>query len=196
MHIYNSVSIQSLGSSCISEDSAKEILSIQGVYADYKSGIFDWVIISPGSIIEFFEYLKDDNIAEILTNEDNYLKLEEPYKVYRNMKFESFYIWHVHELDEIFSSKTLHKLGNMYNDANKKYFILNNTSTQLKENMADVGDDYEKYIISWDQYLKIKNHVKELFDGELILISKKSLTMGFPEDFIFYKKDSVPNLFN
>lgn len=188
MHEYFGNMVISLGLNCSTEDHFKALARDHNLPVTRHSGFFDWTIISFDSIIQFFERCKDGTIIDVLSNKDNYTRVvsDRPVQYPKNKVLDCVYIWH-HETfnNESFEAKSIHKLETLLNYEGKRYFVINNMSNQIINNMKYMGEPPHKFIITYDQYNKIKALAKEVFDAEVILVSHREFTKDFPEDFEF-----------
>lgn len=188
MHLYNDILIVSLGSSCPIE-AAVELFAIDAkIGMQSKSGIFDWVIISPASIIQFLKYYKDKPEFKKITLQDSYELVDgsDGNTYPKNKFFECFYIWHFDQYSNNFEEKSKHKIDTLINHKGKKIFLLSNDAIQIKDCMNTVNDDYNKFIITYDQYIELQQLIAEIFpESEIIINTSKELSRGFPEDFKF-----------
>ena len=184
MHKYKDKVVISLGSSCPTEADI-ELLGLNNeLNLEKMSGFFDWLIVSPQSVIEFFGRYKAGTIYDDVSNKANYdevfIRKDSP--VYKNRLFHSLYVWHPETFrnNDEFTDITKHKLDNLFNTVGKKYFILNNSSPQLIINLRLVKEDPKMFAITHYQYTKLKALLKDIFNGELILISNQAMTIGLP----------------
>jgi hypothetical protein len=191
MYEYYGRMIVSLGLNCSPEGHMDDLVRQYNLPATKHSGFFDWTIMSFDSIIQFLELCKSGNVIDTLANPDNYIKvlatngIEYP----KNTILDCVYIWHTETFDYDFKDKSVHKLNTLLNDQSKKYFVIDNMSDQIRSNMQKVGEDTSKFIITFDQYNRIKDLAKEVFDAEIILVSNRDRAKDFPQDFKFKNKD-------
>lgn len=184
MHKYKDKVFISLGSSCPTEADIEGLSSSKGLELDKMSGFFDWLIVSPQSVIEFFERYKAGTIYDDVSNKANYdeVHLNEFSVVYKNKLFSCMYVWHPETFrnNDDFTDITKHKLDNLFNTPGKKYFMLNNTNPQIVINMRLVKEDPKRFAITHYQYAKLTALLKDIFDGELILITNQAMSIGLP----------------
>jgi len=199
MHKHNNILLVSLGSNCLQE-AFNEQFSEEDFPMERVSGFFDWMITSPQSIIEFLEHCKAGTVFDALSNVDNYIEVVNPDGgiFYKNTLFDCMYIWHPEQFrkNPDFSDIVTHKLNNLFNHTGKRYFILNNTSEQIEESMLRVNEDPAKFIITAYQHLQIKSLLKELFNGELILITNQKKSIGISNPVGYFSLESLLSIFS
>lgn len=191
MHSYNDTMIISLGLNCGFEGHMEEIVKVHNLPLHQNSGFFDWTIVSFDSIIQFFEHCKAGTVIDALSNPDNYVKTSpSPTTEYpKSTVFDCVYIWHTDMYNnEDFRAKSTHKLNTLLNNKGKKYFVIDNSGSQIISNMKFVGEDPSKFILTLDQHDKIKSLAKEVFDAEVMFISYRHLTKGFSDDHVIRHK--------
>jgi hypothetical protein len=185
MHSYNDTMVISLGLNCTPEGHIEDVIKAYNLPAQQNSGFFDWTIVSFDSIIQFFEHCRAGTAVEALANPDNYVQQSSSGRIQypKNTVFDCVYIWHIDNYrSENFREKSTHKLNTLLNHKGKKYFVIDNTSVQIIANMETVGEDPSKFILTLEQHDKIKDLAKEVFDAEVIFMSFRDLTKGFPTD--------------
>lgn len=185
MYSYNDTMVISLGLNCTPESHIGDVIQAYNLPAEQNSGFFDWTIVSYDSIIQFFEHCKAGTVVEALANPYNYVQQNSSSRIQypKNTLFDCVYIWHIENYrNEDFRNKSTHKLNTLLNHKGKKYFVIDNTSVQIISNMETVGEDPDKFILTPDRHDRIKSLAKEVFDAEVIFMSFRHLTKGFPDD--------------
>jgi hypothetical protein len=174
--------VVSLGLNCAFEGHIEDLVELHNLPVEQNSGFFDWTIISFDSIIQFFEHCKSGTVIEALSNPDNY-EMKSSFELTEFPKsavFDCIYIWHIETYtNEGFRDRSTHKLNTLLNHKGKKYFVIDNTHSQIISNMQLVGEDPAKFILTPGRYNKIKDLAKEVFGAEVVFMSHKSVTKGF-----------------
>lgn len=196
MYKYKDKLLISLGPGCPTEDFIDHFRKYRHFPIRRVAGLFDYMITSPDSVIEFLELCKTrSKVYDAVSNRDNYL----PVKVgdgvadyvYKNTLFDCMYVWHPETFkhERNFTNIVIHKLENLFNHKGKKYFIINNISSQIFSNAERAGEDPDKFIMTLERYTRIKSLVEEVFGGELILITDSSKSSGLPMDVLNTRLD-------
>lgn len=187
----NDVAIVSIGSNCASEGLIETANKENDLGLEFKTGFFDFTIVSPKSIIQFFNYYKAGNVIDVLSNKDNYERvlLADGRSSFRHLIFDCLYLWHetATELPSNFSEKTVHKLNSLFNYPGQIYFRLNNSMEQARDNLELANDDPNKLNISYDDFIELKILAKELFNAEVLLKTFPNFCTGFPNEENFYE---------
>lgn len=187
MHVYNNKMLVSLGSNCPTEGSVKNINEMYNLPLQRVSGFFDWLIVSPKSILQALNFIKHGTLIDVLCNKTNYdlIESKDGYKYPKHKMFDCLYIWHAENFDQDFTEKTIHKLESLLNHKGEFCFVIKNNHNQIIENMEKVGEDPNRFILSYSQYHEICALAKELFNAEVILRTSKKWTRDFPENYQF-----------
>lgn len=192
----------SLGSNCPTEGSVKNINEMYNLPLQRVSGFFDWLIVSPTSILQALQFIKHGTLIDILSNKANYdfIKHKEGFDIPKHKMFDCLYIWHTENFNQDFPAKTIHKLESLLNHKGKFCFVIKNNHHQIIENMENVEEDPDKFILSYSEYNEICALSRELFDAEIILRTSKECTKDFPEDYQFNTNElslrDIKNIFD
>jgi len=170
------VSLISLGCSCITQFQLKSLSHAHGNTGELKSTIFDWNIVTPDATSKVLKAISDKTYIELLANKENFC--------IKNSRlawtaFPGFFFWHedahlIMESDQAFKQfvkKQMHMINNMINRSGSSVgCIWSNIQPNLFSATLSVSASWSDFELSFERAENIKNNAMVLFGPKTRII--------------------------
>jgi hypothetical protein len=169
MYYSPEISFISLGPSCAVEQ------NIVYRFKDRSGSVFDYNVCSIDGLIQCLDLYKNKQLAEAIGNINNYHNIgsvvENYGDKYVHKDIDLFSLYHEKNTNGLMG-KIAHNIENLERESKKKYFVWSNIQSNVGWLMRFLGKDVSSIYLSQDNYKKIQDKVYEVFESEVIFVTK------------------------
>jgi hypothetical protein len=139
-----------------------------------KTGIFDWIIVSPASTVQVLEQMLDGTIYEKFLDSKMYVMTSGG--MIQHTGYESLYLWHeeMYDMPRLLS-KMRHLIDNTLALTGNVYLLWTNAQSNLPMNVSHVQDDIGRYVLTVQRYDALSTLATQLFNARCIFIVAETL---------------------